>query len=131
MPTQQELIKQAAAETDLQIRNEIFIPAFVKSAVECGVPEPRTEQDVAYMLDGAGAMLQAKQALAFGPYPELAAALADSGDYQLVAAMAKRAADELDGLGAPAVQRLPGVMDAAVRLAEAVGQARPAARPAA
>ncbi len=99
-----EEMTKLASEANAIIEQDHFIPALIKSAVEHGVPQPRTEQDVMDILEVVNTMMQTKQAAAAGAYPGLEHQFTSNRDFQMVRDMAKRAKEELDAkFGNPAV----------------------------
>jgi hypothetical protein len=92
----EEMCKAASAKADAILEQDHFVPAFVKSAVANGAPEPRTEDDLSAMLDTVKIMLDAKQAYAQGAYPELREQFVNDSSFEAVRNMAKRAKDALD-----------------------------------
>ncbi len=91
-----EEMTKLAGEANAIIERDHFVPALIKSAVAHGVPQPKTEQDVADMLEVVNIMMQTKQAAAEGQYPGLEHQFTSNRDFQTVREMAKRARQELD-----------------------------------
>ena len=119
----EELVKRAAAEADAILEREVFIPALIKTACVNGVPEPRTEEDVLAILDVVNTMVQTKQAMAAGAYPELRAQVTASNEFEAIRRMAKRAHDELEASRTSAPSQ--GLQDAIAKLFR-LNQATPA-----
>ena len=94
-----ESIVKSAEEVDAVIDAEIFVPALLKSAVENGVPPPRSREEAVAIVNTAREIVRAKiaQMQAQGQYPELRQQFDDPNGFHYVENMAKRAADSLTG----------------------------------
>lgn len=91
----EEMAKQAFAELEGFMTENVLVPAFLQMTKAAGIPEPRTPQELRFMLDTAMEIQAVKEAAQSGQYPELQQALGN--DFEYVANMAKRASSELFG----------------------------------
>lgn len=100
---QKQMAKQAYAEFEQFMGQNVTVPAFLRMCKSAGIPEPKTEEELNAMLEAAVEINNVKKAAQSGQYPELENQMGNEFDY--VATMAKRASLEL--LGRPTTPTVP------------------------